>query len=113
MTTPTPLHQRSLRFSIEADAALATLECALATVRRLGIELSSLRTSAGSGGMDVQMRLSAADDDALTLCRMRLHNLVGILTIREMPALAYSAGTRARERTSAPAGRLSLSDRCT
>lgn len=90
MTTPDITHQKGYRFSIEADAAIATLETVLSTVRRLGIELDSLRTNTGGNGMDVQLRLSAADEDALTLCRMRLHNVIGILTIREMPTLAYA-----------------------
>jgi len=90
MTTDAFTHQKGYRFCIEADAAIATLECALATVRRLGIELTSLRTHIGSNGMDVQIRLSADDDDVLTLCRMRLHNVIGILAIREMPTLAYA-----------------------
>jgi len=33
------------------------------------------------------MRLGPQEQDALTLCRMRLHNVVGILAIREMPSL--------------------------
>jgi len=88
MTTATCHHQKSYRFCIEPDAAIATLECALAIVRRLGIELRSLRSTGSARGMEVQIRLAAEDEDALTLCRMRLHNVVGILSIREMPSLA-------------------------
>lgn len=83
MKTDTTPHQKNLHFRIEPDSATATLECALATVRRLGIALHGLRVSGGAGGMDVQLRLAAESDDALTLCRMRLHNLIGILAIRE------------------------------
>ena len=90
MTTDAYTHQKDYRFCIEADTAIATLECVLATVRRLGIELVSLRTSIGGNGMDVQLRLSSDDEDALILCRMRLHNMIGVLTIREMPTLAYA-----------------------
>lgn len=90
MTTSTYTHQKGYRFCIEADASIATLECALAIVRRLGIGLDSLRTSIGCNGMDVQIRLSSADEDALTLCRMRLHNVIGVLAIREMPSLVYA-----------------------
>jgi acetolactate synthase regulatory subunit len=85
MNTPTLPHQKTLRFAIEADAALSTLENALAIVRRTGITLEGLRIAPGADGMDVWMRLMAAEDDALTLCRMRLHNVVGILAIREFP----------------------------
>ena len=94
MNTNSPHHQKSFRFCVENDAAIATLEGALAIVRRLGIELEGMRTSAGVSGMDVQMRLSAPEEDALTLCRMRLHNVVGILSVREMPALVPAAPAR-------------------
>jgi hypothetical protein len=98
MMTPTSLHCKNLRFRIEASGAAATLESALATVRRLGIELRGLRVdgagpgigdcagSIGNSGevaLDVRISLAATDGDTLTLCRMRLHNLVGVLTIRE------------------------------
>ena len=85
--------QKSYRFCIEPDDPIATLEAVLAIVRRLGIELRGLRTSAGSHGLDVQLRLAAAEEDPLTLCRMRLHNVIGVLAIREMPVLV-----EARER---------------
>ena len=83
-TTTTP-HQKTLRFAIEADAALSTLENALAIVRRTGITLDGMRIAPGADGMDVWMRLGAPEEAALTLCRMRLHNVVGILAIREFP----------------------------
>lgn len=82
--------QKSYRFCIEPDDPIATLEAVLAIVRRLGIELRSLRTTSGPQGLDVQLRL-AAEEDPLTLCRMRLNNVVGILAIREMPTLVESA----------------------
>jgi len=78
-----PSHQKTLRFAIEADAALSTLENALAIIRRTGITLDGMRIAPGVDGMDVWMRLAAAEEDALTLCRMRLHNVVGVLPIRE------------------------------
>jgi len=80
-------HQKTYRFCIEADAAIGTLEGVLAIVRRLDLELCSLRSTGTPRGLEVQMRLGAREEDALTLCRMRLHNVVGILAIREMPAL--------------------------
>ena len=83
--------QKSYRFCIEPDDPIATLEVVLAIIRRLGIELRSLRTTATAQGLDVQLRLAARDEDPLTLCRMRLHNVVGILAIREMPSLVASA----------------------
>lgn len=76
--------QKCYRFSIEPDAPIATLELALQIVRRLDIELRALRTTSTPHGMEVQMRLAAPEEDILTLCRMRLHNMVGILPIREM-----------------------------
>jgi len=79
--------QKSYRFCIEPDASIATLEAALQVVRRLDIELRALRTTATPYGMEVQMRLAAPQEDILTLCRMRLHNLIGVLPIREMPTL--------------------------
>ncbi|MFS2002624.1 hypothetical protein ACEN9F_03265 [Duganella sp. CT11-25] len=79
--------QKSYRFCIEPDEPIATLEAVLAIVRRLGIELRSLRTTSSPQGLDVQIRLAAEEEDPLTLCRMRLHNVVGILAIREMPTL--------------------------
>jgi hypothetical protein len=82
--------QKSYRFCIEPDAPIATLEAVLQIVRRLNIELRSLRTSAGPHGMEVQMRLAAEEEDILTLCRMRLHNLIGTQAIREMPTLVVN-----------------------
>jgi acetolactate synthase regulatory subunit len=87
--------QKSYRFCIEPDAPIATLEAALAIVRRLGIELRSLRTTATEQGLDVQLRLAAQEEDPLTLCRMRLHNVIGILAIREMPSLVESTARAA------------------
>jgi hypothetical protein len=78
-------HQKTLRFAIEADAALSTLENALAIIRRTGLTLDGLRIAPGTDGMDVWMRLAAPEEEALTLCRMRLHNVVGVLPIREFP----------------------------
>lgn len=81
-------HQKTYRFCIEPDAAIGTLEGVLAIVRRLDLELCSLRSTGTPRGMEVQIRLGAQEEDALTLCRMRLHNVVGVLSIREMPSLA-------------------------
>jgi hypothetical protein len=82
--------QRSYRFCIDPDTPIATLEAALQVVRRLDIELRSLRTTATPNGMEVQIRLAAEEEDILILCRKRLHNLIGVLPIREMPSLAVS-----------------------
>jgi acetolactate synthase regulatory subunit len=82
--------QKSYRFCIEPDDPIATLEAVLAIVRRLGIELRGLRTAATAQGVDVQLRLAAPEEDPLTLCRMRLHNVIGVLAIREMPSLVAS-----------------------
>ena len=90
--------QKSYRFCIEPDDPIATLEVVLAIIRRLGIELRGLRTTATAQGLDVQLRLAAQDDDPLTLCRMRLHNVVGILAIREMPSLVASRECSAASR---------------
>ncbi|MGV7206228.1 hypothetical protein ACLB1G_00065 [Oxalobacteraceae bacterium A2-2] len=79
---------KTLRFCIEPDDSIGTLETVLAIVRRLEIDLRALRTTNLPYGMEVQMRLQAPDEDRLTLCRMRLHNAVGVGQIREMPALA-------------------------
>lgn len=81
-------HQKTLRFAVETDAALSTLEHALAIIRRTGIALEGMRIAPGNDateGMDVWMRLAAREEEALTLCRMRLHNVVGVLAIREFP----------------------------
>ncbi|MBA5604315.1 hypothetical protein H3H36_02935 [Duganella sp. FT3S] len=97
MTTNTGPHQKTFRFSIEADGAIGTLEGALAIVRRLGLELRSLRTTGGLAGLEVTMRLASAEEDALVLCRQRLHNVIGILPIRETPALvAVDSASRPR-----------------
>ncbi|HJV02821.1 MAG TPA: hypothetical protein VJ752_19960 [Burkholderiaceae bacterium] len=87
MTTDTEHHQKTFRFCIEAEGAIGTLECALAIVRRLGLELRSLRTTGGLAGLEVSMRLASAEEDALVLCRQRLHNVIGVLPIRESPVL--------------------------
>ncbi|MRV73614.1 hypothetical protein GJ700_18035 [Duganella sp. FT92W] len=91
MNTPTLPHQKTLRFAIETEAALSTLENALAIIRRTGITLDGMRIAPAEQGMDVWMRLAAQEDDALTLCRMRLHNVVGILAIREFARPAAMA----------------------
>jgi acetolactate synthase regulatory subunit len=90
MNTSPSHHQKSFRFCIEADAAIGTLENVLAIVRRLDLELRSLRTSVCPDGLDVQIRLAAAEEDPLVLCRMRLHNAIGVRAIREMPTLVVS-----------------------
>lgn len=87
--------EKSYRFCLEPDAPLATLEQVLAIVRRLDIELRGLRTTRTAAGMEVLLRLCAAEEAPLTLCRMRLHNVIGVLPIREMAALA--TGTTARK----------------
>ena len=94
MNTPTSPYKKVFRFCVENDAAIATLEGALAIIRRLGIDLCSLRSSAGEQGMDVQVRLAAAEEEPLVLCRMRLHNMIGVLSIREMPLLANATVLR-------------------
>ena len=76
-------HQTSYRFCLEPDAPIATLEQVLAIVRRLDLELRALRTTATPGGVEVLLRLAGQDPEPLTLCRMRLHNLVGVLPIRD------------------------------
>ena len=78
---------KSYRFCIEPDAPIATLEAALAVVRRLGIELRGLRTTAGERGMEVHLRLAAPEEEPLMLCRMRLHNVIGVRVIRELAEL--------------------------
>ena len=79
-------HQTSYRFCLEPDAPIATLEQVLAIVRRLDLELRALRTTATPGGVEVMLRLAGQDPEPLTLCRMRLHNLVGVLPIRKLSA---------------------------
>ena len=75
--------EKSYRFCLEPDAAIATLEQVLAIVRRLDLDLQALRTTATPGGVEVLLRLASTEPEPLTLCRMRLHNLVGVLPIRE------------------------------
>ena len=82
--------QKNYRFCIEPGDPIATLEAVLAIVRRLGIELRGVRTTATAQGVDVQLRLAAPEEDPLTLCRMRLHNVIGVLAIREMPTLVVT-----------------------
>lgn len=82
--------QANFRFCIEDNAPIATLEAVLAIVRRLDLGLLSLRTHAATAGLEVQLRLAAADQDGLTLCRMRLNNVVGILAVRVLPVATAS-----------------------
>jgi len=79
-------HQTTLRFCLEDEAPIATLEAVLAIVRRLDLQLLSLRSHAQPGGQEVQLRIAAAQEEALVLCRMRLNNLVGVLAVRVLPA---------------------------
>jgi acetolactate synthase regulatory subunit len=83
--------QKNYRFSIEPDTPIATLEAALAVVRRLGIELRGLRTTAGTHGLEVHLRLAAPEEDPLVLCRMRLHNVIGVQAVRELPSPATTS----------------------
>lgn len=79
-------HQTTLRFCIEDDAPIATLEAVLAIVRRLDLQLLSLRSHAQPNGQEVQVRIAATQEEALVLCRMRLNNVVGVLAVRVLPA---------------------------
>lgn len=101
MNSTTCPHQKSYRFCIEPEAAIGTLETVLAIVRRLGLELRSIRCTGSARGMDVQIRIAAEEEEALTLCRMRLHNVVGILAIREMPSLVCTSVPAAMSPTEA------------
>lgn len=85
--------QANFRFCIEDDAPIATLEAVLAIVRRLDLALRSLRTHAITGGLEVQLRVAAAAPDSLTLCRMRLNNVVGILAVRVLPVAPVEGST--------------------
>lgn len=76
-------YQRTYRLRVEPDAATAALEAVLAIVRRGGLALRTLRMEPGRHGIDVHLNVSAQEDDALQLCRMRLCNVIGILKIRE------------------------------
>jgi hypothetical protein len=79
--------QISLRFCIDTNLVsdtLGALESALATVRRGGAELCNLRAGLGTCGLEVWMRLRAADADALALCRTRLQNIIGIVDVFDM-----------------------------
>lgn len=78
-------HQTTLRFCIEDDAPIATLEAVLAIVRRLDLQLLNLRSHAQPKGQEVQLRIAATEEDALVLCRMRLNNVVGVMAVRVMP----------------------------
>ncbi|WP_202412164.1 hypothetical protein [Duganella fentianensis] len=80
--------QANFRFCIDDGAPIATLEAVLAIVRRLDLDLRSLRSHAIPAGLEVQLRLAAADEDGLTLCRMRLNNVVGVLAVRVLPVAA-------------------------
>ncbi|MBB3121442.1 hypothetical protein [Pseudoduganella violacea] len=77
--------QKTFRLRVEAHTATDSLESALAIIRRGGIELRGVRMEAGLHGMEVQLRVAAEEEEALTLCRMRLCNVIGILKIRETP----------------------------
>jgi hypothetical protein len=81
----TPPHQKDLCFHIEADL-IATLEQALAIIRRLGMELRNLRTHTDCKGLAVHVCVSAEDADAITICRKRLQNVIGIFAIHEPAA---------------------------
>jgi len=82
---------KNYRFCIEPDAPIATLEAALAIVRRLGIELRGLRTTACAHGLEVYLRLAAPEEDPLVLCRMRLHNVIGVQAVRELAPSAITS----------------------
>lgn len=84
MKTP----EKKFRFCIEPQAAIATLEQVLAIVRRLDIDLLALRTTGTPHGMEVLLTVAADSEDVLVLCRMRLHNVIGVLPIRELVAAA-------------------------
>jgi hypothetical protein len=82
MDIPAPSHQKDLCFHVEAEP-IATLEQALAIIRRLGMELRNLRTHTDRNGLAVHLCVSAEDADVITICRKRLQNVIGIVAVRE------------------------------
>lgn len=112
MTTSTTSHQKTFRFRIEPDGAIGTLENALAIVRRLGLDLRSLRTTGGLDGLEVSMRIASEEEDALLLCRQRLHNVIGILAIRETPALVAVTGCSGLDLLPQPEQRPDVAEHC-
>jgi acetolactate synthase regulatory subunit len=81
--------QKTFRLRVEADAATAALEAALAIIRRGGVRLLGLRMEPGVHGMNVDLNVGAEAEEMLVLCRMRLCNVIGIVKIRETPRASH------------------------
>ena len=68
----------SLTFSLAKSDPMGTLEAALATARRGGIDLVSLTFAEGSHGDTAAMRVRSDDADRLELFLVRLANLIDV-----------------------------------
>jgi hypothetical protein len=84
MESIAPAKKTNLYIYVEAEP-IATLESALAIIRRLGIELRALRMEGGSNQMIVRLCLSGVGEGEIALCCQRLQNVIGISGVREHP----------------------------
>jgi hypothetical protein len=71
-----------LRFSIDQDSTLDTLEMVLAIARRIGLRLAHLELR---GAGQVCLELRAGEADALALFCARLHNVIGVHDVCMLP----------------------------
>ena len=72
---------RTFHLRVERDGSADTLEAVLATLRRGGLRLQTLRMASGRHGVELHVRV-AGEADGLQLCRTRLCNLIGVIKVR-------------------------------
>lgn len=80
---PTPLpHQMQLRFALAGYDRCGTLEWALATIRRIGITLESMRFQEDGPEPQATLWLAAPREEMLTLLVHRMQNGEDVVWVR-------------------------------
>jgi hypothetical protein len=70
-----------VRFSIDKERTLDTMEAVLAIARRGGLTLGKLQLHSRASDDEAYLELLAHDPALLDLFMLRLHNVVGVLDI--------------------------------
>jgi hypothetical protein len=76
-------HQMQLRFALAGHDRCGTLEWTLATIRRIGITLESLRFEEDGPEPQATLWVSAPREEMLTLLVHRMNNGVDVAWVRD------------------------------